>query len=83
MTHDLIMTYAPSHKAANGFMVIINCSQARVIYVSDAISDVMQEAPVSVWVCVCGCACVGVHVGMCSVCMCGCACVWCACGVCI
>ena len=30
-------------QAANGFMLIIDCSQAKVLYVSDTISDVLHE----------------------------------------
>lgn len=32
-------------EAANGFMVIINCSQARILFVSDTIHDVLKENP--------------------------------------
>jgi hypothetical protein len=35
-------------EAANGFMVIIECSWARILFVSDTISDVLGE-PVETW----------------------------------
>lgn len=32
-------------QAANGFMMIIECSQAKVLFVSDTIRDVLKENP--------------------------------------
>ncbi|XP_064399542.1 protein cycle-like [Halichondria panicea] len=32
-------------EAANGFMMIVECSQAKILYVSDTIDDVLQEKP--------------------------------------
>ncbi len=36
-------------QAANGFMLIIQCNQAKILFVSDTVSEVLSEEPDS-WI---------------------------------
>lgn len=47
-----LLSPSPTPQAANGFMMIISCLQARVIFISDAVQDVLNESPDS-WIGAC------------------------------
>ena len=43
--HNSYTTNGSLTQAANGFMLIVECSQAKILFVSDTITDVLQEKP--------------------------------------